>query len=155
MSTRHPAAPHQLPPFIAEPDGTDTLMWIMATFIVLSVFAAGVLFLRLHSLPERLAHRRHKLQLEIVAVLGLLALFTHIHLFWVAGLLLALIELPDFGSPLTRMARALEAIAGRPVSAAPDAPDAQGAQIVDGPSAPPKPEQRGNDGGDRSDPVHA
>jgi len=34
--------------------------------------------------------KSHKLQFEIVAVLGRLALFTHIHLFWVAGLLLVL-----------------------------------------------------------------
>jgi hypothetical protein len=47
-----------------------------------------------------------KLQFEIVAVLGLLALFTHIHLFWVAGLLLALIDFPDFSGTFGRMARA-------------------------------------------------
>ena len=47
-----------------------------------------------------MAHKHHKLQFEIVAVLGLLALFTHMHVFWVAGLLLALIDIPDFGGPL-------------------------------------------------------
>ena len=59
-----------------------------------------------------MAHKSHKLQFEIVAVLGLLALFTHMHIFWVAGLLLALIDIPDFGSPLRRMAGSLEKIAG-------------------------------------------
>ena len=73
-------------------------MVVMAVILVLSVLGFGLLFLRLHTLPERMAHRGHKLQFEIVAVLGLLALFTHIHLFWVAGLLLALIDIPDFGS---------------------------------------------------------
>ncbi len=53
-----------------------------------------------------------KLQFEVVAVLGLLSLFTHIHLFWVAGLLLALIDLPDFTTPLKRMASALEKLSG-------------------------------------------
>jgi hypothetical protein len=66
----------------------------------------GVLFFRLHSLPERLGHK--KLQFEIVAVLGLLSLLTHVHAFWVAGLLLALIDLPDFQTPLKRIATALE-----------------------------------------------
>ncbi len=47
-------------------------------------------------------------------MLGLLALFTHIHLFWVVGLLLALIDLPDFGGALGRMAGSLEKIAGIP-----------------------------------------
>ena len=87
-------------------------MAVMAVFLVVAVLAVGLLFLRLHTLPERMAHRSHKLQFEIVAVLGLLALFTHMHIFWVIGLLLALIDIPDFGSPLRSMAGSLEKIAG-------------------------------------------
>ena len=83
-------------------------MVVMAVFLILAVLAVGLLFLRLHTLPERMAHKSHKIQFEIVAVLGLLALFTHIHAFWVAGLLLALIDLPDIGWPLRRMAGSLE-----------------------------------------------
>jgi NADH:ubiquinone oxidoreductase subunit 5 (subunit L)/multisubunit Na+/H+ antiporter MnhA subunit len=108
----HPAAPHHLPSFITAPGETDIFMVAMAVFLVLAVLIAGILFLRLHSLPERMAHRGHKLQFEVVAVLCLLALFTHVHLFWVAALLLALIDLPDFSGSLTRMARALEKNAG-------------------------------------------
>jgi hypothetical protein len=59
-----------------------------------------------------MAHKSEKLQSEIVAVLCLLALFTHVHLFWVVGLLLALIDMPDFATPLTRIAGSLEKIAG-------------------------------------------
>ena len=59
-----------------------------------------------------MAHKSQKLQFEIVAVLGLLALFTHQHIFWVAGLILALIDLPDFASPLGRIARGIEKLAG-------------------------------------------
>jgi hypothetical protein len=108
----HPAAPHHLPAFITGPGETDILMVIVAVFLVVSVLAVGNLFLRLHTLPERMAHKSQKLQLEIVAVLGLLALFTHIHLFWVIGLILAMIDLPDFGSPLRRIARSTETMAG-------------------------------------------
>ncbi len=93
----NPAAPHHLPAFITAPGETDVLMVVMAVFLVVAVLAVGILFLRLHTLPERMAHRATKLQFEIVAVLGLLALFTHMHLFWVAGLLLAVIDIPDFG----------------------------------------------------------
>jgi hypothetical protein len=50
--------------------------------------------------------------MEIVAVLCLLALFTHIHLFWVIGLLLAMIDIPDFGGWLGRIATSTETIAG-------------------------------------------
>jgi NADH:ubiquinone oxidoreductase subunit 5 (subunit L)/multisubunit Na+/H+ antiporter MnhA subunit len=108
----NPAAPHHLPAFITAPGETDTFMVVMAVFLIIAVMAVGLLFLRLHTLPERMAHRSHKLQFEIVAVLGLLALFTHMHIFWVAGLLLALIDIPDFGNPLRRIAGSVEKIAG-------------------------------------------
>ena len=108
----HPAATHYLPSFITAPGETDWLMVVMAVFLALSVLMFGILFFRLHSLPERMAHRTHKLQFEIVAVLGLISLFTHMHIFWIAGLLLALIDLPDFGTPLTRIATSAEKIAG-------------------------------------------
>src|ERR671911_86581 len=108
----NPAAPHHLPAFIAGPGETDVLMAAMAVVLVVAVLAIGLLFLRLHTLPERIAHKSHKLQFEIVAVLGLLALFTHMHIFWVAGLLLAMIDIPDFGGTLKSMAGSLEKIAG-------------------------------------------
>jgi len=108
----HPAATHHLPSFITPPGETDVLMVVMAVILLLAVLGFGLLFLRLHTLPERMAHRSHKLQFEIVAVLGLIALFTHMHIFWIAGLLIALIDLPDFGTPLNRIAGSVERIAG-------------------------------------------
>jgi NADH:ubiquinone oxidoreductase subunit 5 (subunit L)/multisubunit Na+/H+ antiporter MnhA subunit len=108
----HPAASHNLPSFITAPGETDWLMVIMAVFLAVAVLMFGILFLRLHSLPERMAHRTHKLQFEIVAVLCLIALFTHMHIFWIVGLLLAMIDLPDFGTPLSRIATSAEKIAG-------------------------------------------
>jgi hypothetical protein len=108
----NPAATHHMPIFITPPGETDILTVITAIFLLLAVVAFGILFLRLHSLPERMAHRGHKLQFEIVAVLCLIALFTHIHAFWIAALLLALIEVPDFGSLMGRITRAVERIAG-------------------------------------------
>lgn len=110
----HPAAPHHLPGFITAPGETDVLMVVMGIFLLVAILAVGNLFLRLHTLPERMAHKSHKLQFEIVAVLGLLALFTHQHIFWVAGLLLALIDIPDFTSPLRRIAGSTERLAGIP-----------------------------------------
>jgi hypothetical protein len=108
----HPAASHHLPSFITAPGETDMLMVVMSIILVLALLMFGSLFFRLHTMPERMAHRSHKLQFEIVAVLGLLALFTHIHLFWVAGLLLALIDIPDFGGSLSRIAGSTEKLAG-------------------------------------------
>src|SRR6201987_1538672 len=100
----HPAAIQHLPVFITAPGQTDVLMMVMIIVLIIAVVGFGVLFLRLHTLPERIAHRGHKLQFEIVAVLGLIALFTHMHIFWVIGLMLALVDLPDFGGPLNRLA---------------------------------------------------
>jgi hypothetical protein len=87
-------------------------MSVTGLILLLSVVGFGILFLRLHTLPERVAHKSHKVQFEIVAILGLLALFTHMHIFWVAGLLLAFVDLPDFGGPIGRIAGSVEKIAG-------------------------------------------
>jgi hypothetical protein len=108
----HAAAPHHLPAFITAPGETDVLMVVVVIILIASVLGFGVFFLRLHTLPERIAHRGHKLQFEIVAVLGLIALFTHMHIFWVIGLMLALVDLPDFGTPLNRIAGSTEKMAG-------------------------------------------
>jgi hypothetical protein len=110
----HPGAPHHLPGFITAPGDTDILMVVVGIVLIGAVLMVGNLYLRLHTLPERMAHKSQKLQFEIVAVLGLLALFTHIHLFWVAGLLLAMVDLPDFGTPLRSIAGSVEKIAGAP-----------------------------------------
>ena len=112
MAELHPAASHHLPAFITAPGETDVLMVVMGIVLLVAVLMFGILFLRLHTLPERMAHKSHKLQFEIVAVLGLIALFTHMHIFWIAGLLLAMIDLPDFGTSLNRIAGSAEKIAG-------------------------------------------
>src|SRR5205809_7615085 len=87
-------------------------MVVVGIFLLVAVLAVGNIYLHLHTLPERMAHRSQKLQFEIVAVLGLLALFTHNHLFWVIGLFLAMIDLPDFCTPLRRIAGSVAKIAG-------------------------------------------
>ena len=109
----HPAATDHLPPFITAPGQTDVLFNVMLVFVLLMIFLVGILYLRLHALPEHMAHGASKVQLQIVGALGLIALFTHNHLFWIAALLLAMVEFPDFSSPVRSMARSLAKIAGR------------------------------------------
>jgi hypothetical protein len=109
----HPAASPHLPSFITQPGEPDVLLIVAIVVVIGAVLGVGLIFLRLHTLPERMAHKTHKIQFEIVAVLGLLALFTHIHLFWVIGLLLALVDIPDFLGPQRRMAGSLEKMAGQ------------------------------------------
>ena len=109
----HPAAPHHLPVFITAPGETDPFLVGSAIFLILMVFALGTLYFRLHALPEHLAHgNASRLQFEVVAVLALLALFTHNTWFWFAALLLALIPIPNFYAPLAVMARSLARMAG-------------------------------------------
>jgi hypothetical protein len=113
---KHALAPHGMPPFITAPGATDVLYVCVAIVLVAAVLAAGVFFFWLHSLPERMVHASTKVHFDIVAVLALLSLFTHIHWFWVAALLLALIKIPDmsfpdFSSLLGRIAGSIEKMA--------------------------------------------
>lgn len=116
----NPLAPHDLPWFITAPGGTDGLYIVTTLVVVAATVLLGVFFFWLHSLPERMGHR--KLQFEVVSVLALISLFTHMHIFWIIGLLLALVDLPDFINPLRRIAIASEKMAGiTPADGAPPA----------------------------------
>jgi hypothetical protein len=108
----HPKAIEHLPIFITAPGETDVFMVVVAWFLAFSVVAFGVLFFRLHSLPEHIAHGSQKVQMEVVSVLCLISLFTHMHIFWIIGLILAFVDIPDFGTPLRRIAGGVEKIAG-------------------------------------------
>ncbi len=122
----HPAASDHLPVFITAPGETDVLMVITAIILGVSVVGFGILYFRLHALPEQIAHKGQKVQFEIVAILGLIALFTHMHIFWIAGLLLAFIDLPDFTGFLGRIAGSVERMAGvKPGSGAEGVPSSR------------------------------
>src|SRR5262245_19362283 len=107
----HPAFSGHLPWFITPPGETDVLMILMAIIAVLFVQLVGVLYFHLLALPASYAHT--KLQYEIVCVLSLVALFTRMTIFWIAAVLLAFVELPNFSGPLGRIAEGTEKIAGR------------------------------------------
>jgi branched-subunit amino acid transport protein AzlD len=112
-ATLHPLAAHHVPFFITQPGETDGLLVAMGIVLVAAILGLGVLYFRLHALPEQMSHgKNNKTQFEIVAVLALLALFTHNNLFWVAALILAMVPIPDFTTPLYAMASELKRIAG-------------------------------------------
>ena len=124
---QHALAPHAMPPFITAPGATDILYVCVAIFLLAAVLAAGVFFFWLHSLPERMVHGSTKVHFDIVAVLALLALFTHIHWFWVAALLIALVKIPEFSLPdfsglLGRIAGSVEMIADAEAGKADESP---------------------------------
>ena len=118
-STTNPLAPHHLPGFITAPGETDVLFSVMVFIVVGAIALIGVFYFRLHALPEHQAHKGQKFQYDLVAILALISLFTHNHIFWIAGLLLAFIPIPDFVSPVNGMARSLATIA-RAASGRPD-----------------------------------
>jgi hypothetical protein len=74
----HPLAPHHFPAFITAPGETDVLMVVMGIFLIVAVLAVGNFYLKLHSLPERMAHKSQKLSamksfgLHAVDAVGLL-----------------------------------------------------------------------------------
>jgi len=107
----NPAAAHHLPVFITAPGETDILFIVTGCILIIGIVTIGVLYFRLHALPEHIAHGSTKIQYEIVAVLALISLFTHNHVYWIAGLLLALVQLPDFTTPLVGIAESLATMA--------------------------------------------
>ena len=112
--------PHHLPFYIVKPGETDVLMIVTGIFLVLALLGVGNIYLKLHSLPERMAHKSKKILLDLIALLCLLALLTHEHLFWFAAIVLAFIDIPDFLSQVNRIARSVETMAGQDVGDKPD-----------------------------------
>ena len=102
-----------MPFFITPPSETDVLFNITLWFVVACIVLTGVVFLTIHSLPERMAHKSKKVLLDLIALLCLLALLTHNHFFWFAAIVLAFIDIPDFLTPVNRIANSMESIAGQ------------------------------------------
>ena len=120
-----PASSVDLPWFIARPGQTDVLLVIMGVFLVVFIFLIGVLMLRLHHLPEHIAGKEQKIQYQFVAVLSLLAMLTHENVLWIAALLLALVDLPDFTGPFDRIGQSIARIAWRKPPKTPSGPAGQ------------------------------
>ena len=104
----HPLAPHSLPPFVGAAAGSDPLFSAIIFIVILAVLGVGVFYLKLHAIPEQLAHKHGNTQSQLIMVLALLALFTHNNIFWVAALILALLKLPDFLTPINSISESLK-----------------------------------------------
>ena len=104
----HPLAPHSLPPFVGAADGSDPLFSAIIFIVILAILGVGVFYLKLHAIPEQLAHKHGNTQSQLIMVLALLALFTHNNIFWVAALVLALLKLPDFLTPINSISESLK-----------------------------------------------
>ena len=115
------AIPH-LPYYMTPPGETDTLFVVVIIFVVLMVLALGTFYFHMHALPERMAHSSGKVQFQLVAILALLALFTHNNIFWIIALLLATIEFPDYGTTFSSIEQSLRKLADRALPGQADLP---------------------------------
>ena len=113
----HPLAPHSLPPFVGAADGSDPLFSAIIFMVILAVLGVGVFYLKLHAIPEQLAHKHGNTQSQLIMVLALLALFTHNNIFWVAALILALLKLPDFLTPINSISESLKKLTPEEIDA--------------------------------------
>ncbi|MEM9043889.1 MAG: hypothetical protein AAGC81_04280 [Pseudomonadota bacterium] len=104
----HPMATGHIPGYVAAADGSDYLFNIMIVFAIVAIVLIGVSYFTLHSVPEKMAHKSNHSQFQLVGILALLALFTHESLFWIAAILVAGFQLPDFGAPLRAIADAID-----------------------------------------------
>lgn len=108
----HSQAPQHLPGFLPGPDGGDGLFTFVVILTIALVLGFGVLYFRLHALPEQMAHKSNSTQFQLIGILALLAMFTHNNLFWVLALLLAAVKIPDIVTPLESISSSLAKISG-------------------------------------------
>ncbi|MDG4721806.1 MULTISPECIES: hypothetical protein [Thalassospira] len=129
-SLREAALAH-VPFFVTAPGETDVLFVGVIWFVVLAVFLIGAFYLNIHALPERLAHHANHNQIQLIGVLTLLALFTHNNIFWVAALILAVIQFPNFITPVQSIAASLRSMAQGKAGEGSFAPDVKARSDVD------------------------
>jgi hypothetical protein len=114
----HPMATGHIPSYVVAADGSDFLFTFMVFFTVILVLLIGVAYFTLHAIPEKMAHSSNHPQFQLVGILALLALITHNGLFWVAAILVAGFQIPDFGVHLRAITEAIGRLA--PASGTPD-----------------------------------
>ena len=111
----HPMATGHIPRYVVAADGSDYLFSAMIVFFVVLVVLIGVGYLTLHSVPEKMAHESNHPQFQLVGILALLALFTHNGIFWIAAILVAGFQFPDFATPMRNIADAIRSLGQSPV----------------------------------------
>ncbi|WP_245231039.1 hypothetical protein [Parasedimentitalea huanghaiensis] len=116
-------APDHIPSYVVQADGSDFLFSFMVVFTIILIVLIGLAYFTLHAIPEKMAHSSNHSQFQLVGILALLALFTHNGLFWVAAILVAGFQIPDFAAPLKSIADAIRSLAPHRPATAPPAPD--------------------------------
>lgn len=84
-----------LPFWVTGPEQTDGFMWVVAVVMVAVLIGFGALYFTVQAIPDRMATGAHKIQIQLVSVLGLVSLFTMNNAFWIAAILIAAVPLHE------------------------------------------------------------
>tara|TARA_B100002003_G_C13985439_1_gene476377 strand:- start:289 stop:822 length:534 start_codon:yes stop_codon:yes gene_type:complete len=113
LADTHGVVLEAIPYFATPPGQPDQMLVVVGLFLLAVVVGIGLIYFHLHAIPERMAHRASHTQFQLVGIMALLALFTHNSVFWVGALLLAALNVPDFLTPLNKIAESLSTAAAR------------------------------------------
>ncbi len=85
----------QLPFWVTAPGETDGFLIVVGAVLVLVLLGFGALYFTIQAIPDRMATGTHKVQMQLVGILGLLSLFTLNNAFWIAAILIAAVPLHE------------------------------------------------------------
>ncbi|MCA0928286.1 hypothetical protein [Ruegeria profundi] len=91
----------RLPFWVTPPGETDGFLITVGILLVLILLGFGALYFTIQAIPDRMAAGAHKVQMQVVGVLGLISLFTLNNAFWIAAILIAAVPLHEI-FPLQR-----------------------------------------------------
>jgi hypothetical protein len=104
----HDLATEHLPMFVSGPGETDVFFIAVVVIVILAIMLLGVFYFTLHALPEKMAHKVNSSQLLLISVMLLVSLLTHNNYIFLGALFLAVVQFPDWTTPLNSIAKSLE-----------------------------------------------
>ena len=84
-----------LPFWVTPPGESDVFLFVVGCVLVLVLLGFGALYLTVQAITDRMAAGAHKVQMQLVGVLGLISLFTLNNAFWIAAILIAAVPLHE------------------------------------------------------------
>ncbi len=85
----------RLPFWVTPPGETDGFLVFVGLLLVVVILGFGALYFTVQAIPDRMAAGTHKVQMQLVGVLGLISLFTLNNAYWIAAILIAAVPLHD------------------------------------------------------------
>lgn len=94
---------NRLPFWVTPPGEIDGFLVVVGLVLVSVLLGFGALYFTIQAIPERMAAGAHKVQIQLVSVLGLISLFTLNNAFWIAAILIAAVPLHELFPSLNPM----------------------------------------------------